>query len=45
MSRLIIVVAVAVSIADGWYFGYIKPVAQDQRKILKQYEVVRNQQR
>jgi hypothetical protein len=39
---IVIIVAVAVSFAAGWYFGYTRPVAQNQRKILKEYAAVRD---
>ena len=43
MKRIIVtIVAVAVGFAAGWYFGYSRPVAQNQRKILKEYAGVRD---
>ncbi|MCW5556046.1 MAG: hypothetical protein KIS67_28295 [Verrucomicrobiae bacterium] len=43
MKRIIVYSAfVVVGIALGWYFGYTRPVGTNQRKLLEQYQTVRD---
>ena len=43
MRRLIIpLVCLLVGIAAGWYFGYTRPAAKNQRELLQQYQYVRD---
>jgi hypothetical protein len=43
MKRIIpILVGILLGLGFGWYFGYTRPVAQNQRKLLKEYQTVRD---
>jgi hypothetical protein len=43
MKRIIpLLVAILLGLSVGWYFGYTRPVAQNQRKLLKEYQSVRD---
>jgi hypothetical protein len=43
MKRIIfILIGVVLGFGVGWYFGYTRPVAQNQRRILKEYQIVRD---
>jgi hypothetical protein len=35
-------ICILLGVGIGWYFGYIRPSAENQREILRQYEFVRD---
>ncbi len=43
MRRIIIpLVCLLIGIGIGWYFGYLRPTAKNQRDLLRQYQYVRD---
>jgi len=43
MKRIVpVLVAILVGVCIGWFFGYTRPVAKNQRKLLKEYQLVRD---
>jgi hypothetical protein len=43
MKRIIsFLVCILLGIGIGWYFGYTRPAAKNQRELLKQYHLVRD---
>jgi hypothetical protein len=43
MKRTIsLVVCVLLGVGIGWYFGYTRPVVRQQRKLLKEYQEIRD---
>lgn len=42
MKRFVpVLVSVLIGVSIGWYFGYTRPVARNQRKLLKEYQLVK----
>jgi hypothetical protein len=37
-----LIIGIFLGAGSGWYFGYTRPVAENQRKILKEYQTVRD---
>ena len=43
MNRVIsFLVCILIGVGIGWFFGYTRPAAKDQRELLKQYQYVRD---
>jgi len=43
MKRIIaFLVCILIGIGIGWYYGYTRPVAKNQRELLKQYQYTRD---
>jgi hypothetical protein len=43
MKRTVtILVAPLVGVSIGWFFGYTRPTLKNQRELLKQYQIVRD---
>jgi hypothetical protein len=41
-STILLIVGLVVGCGIGWYFGYSRPVAENQRKLLAEYQRVRD---
>src|SRR5947209_4881215 len=37
-----VLICLLLGVGLGWYFGYTRPAAENQRKLLKEYQAVRN---
>ena len=42
LQPLVCFLCLLLGLSVGWYFGYTRPVAKDKRKLLKEYQVVRD---
>ncbi|MFO1477145.1 MAG: hypothetical protein U1F98_10895 [Verrucomicrobiota bacterium] len=43
MKRIVLfIIAILLGVGIGWYFGYTRPTVKNQRKLLREYQITRD---